>query len=462
MILKYFPEPIKRILQRVDEELINGSSVFFLTKILGLLFNYLFLWWFVSEYNTTKWGFVTLCITIANIIGMISILGFDIILMKYISVLKSKFQYGEIKDIIVKSTFNSILISGTVGLIFFVFARQFSSILFSNPNEAPWVQVIAIGIPAYGLYHLNNSIFAGIKRMIWFGFFRNVVPFSFSLLFGIALHYWIVPQYFPRFGESGILILLCYFIILYLAVFFGFILLNKQLELRKTVRKASVKYASLYKESLPLLIGTSMALILGSGDVLVLGVLKNAYVVGVYDIVGKLSLLMLLVIMSVNAILPAKFAELYANKEFNKLKLLSYQSNRLIFWISTALFLVMIVISPWILSLFTIKFAKGVYVIFILLGAQYINTICGSNMVLLKMTDHHYFFRNLMIFAAIFNIVLNFILIPEYGMMGAAMTTLLTTLIWNLWGVYYTWKNMNILMVHIPFRSLSDQHAKSN
>lgn len=438
----------------MDEELVNGSIVFFLTKILGLLFNYLFLWWFVSEYNTTKWGFVTLCITIANIIGMISILGFDIILVKYISVLKSKFQYGEIKDVIIKSSANSILFSSAVGLLFFVFAKFFSGVLFSNPNESPWVQVIAIGIPAYGLFHMNNSIFAGIKRMIWFGFFRNIVPFSFSLLLGCFLHYWLVPNYFPRFEESGILILLSFFLIMYVAVGFGFLLLNKQLELSKTIRKPSIKFSSLYKESLPLLIGTAMALILGSGDVLVLGILKSEAVVGVYDIVGKLSLLMLLAIMSVNAILPAKFAELYASKEFTKLKELSFQSNRLIFWVSSILFLFMILTAPWILSVFSIDSAEAGYLIFILLGSQFINTICGSNMVLLKMTDHHYFFRNLMIFAAIFNLGLNFILIPIYGMIGAAITTFLTTLLWNLWGVYYTWRKMKILMVHIPFKTL--------
>jgi len=455
LISKYLPAPIQKLLQRFDEELVNGSFVFFGTKIIGLLSNYFFLWWFVSEYNTTKWGFVTLCITIANIIGMISILGFDIIVLKYISVLKSKLQYGEIKDILIKSGINSFLISGSIGLLFFVFAEFISGILFSNPFEAPWVRVIAIGIPAYGLYHINNSIFAGIKRMIWYGFFRNIVPFTFSLGIGAMLHYWIVPNYFPRFEQSGILILLSYFLILYLAVAYGFVLLNKQLKLRSTKRVPSIKYKSLYKESLPILVGTSMALILGSGDVLVLGILKSESVVGVYDIVGKLSLLMLLAIMSVNAILPAKFAELYASNEMQKLKVLSFQSNRLIFWISSLLFIFMILVSPWILSLFSIETAEAAYLIFILLSAQFVNTICGSNMVLLKMTDHHYFFRNLMIFAAIFNIGVNFIMIPNYGMLGAAVTTLLTTCLWNFWGVFYTYRKMNILMVHVPFRSLT-------
>ena len=49
--------------------------------------------------------------------------------------------------------------------------------------------------------------------------------------------------------------------------------------------------------------------------------------------------------------------------------------------------------------------------------------------------------RNIIAFGLFVNIVFNIILIPLYGITGAAIATTLGIIMWNLLGVYYVYKN---------------------
>ena len=73
----------------------------------------------------------------------------------------------------------------------------------------------------------------------------------------------------------------------------------------------------------------------------------------------------------------------------------------------------------------------------ILLFGQMIVSLFGSTSMLMNMANKQQVFKNILILAAVFNIVLNLILIPKFGMIGAAISFVISLWVWNFTSVYY-------------------------
>jgi O-antigen/teichoic acid export membrane protein len=56
-----------------------------------------------------------------------------------------------------------------------------------------------------------------------------------------------------------------------------------------------------------------------------------------------------------------------------------------------------------------------------------------------------------MLTTAFLNVILNALLIPKYGINGAAIVTMVTFIFWNLSSVIYIKYSLNIMTLYIPF-----------
>jgi O-antigen/teichoic acid export membrane protein len=81
----------------------------------------------------------------------------------------------------------------------------------------------------------------------------------------------------------------------------------------------------------------------------------------------------------------------------------------------------------------------------ILVFSQLINTMSGSVGVILNMTGKEKVFRNILSIALVINITLNILLIPRFGIEGAAIASATSLVFWNLYSVYYVYREYNIL-----------------
>ncbi len=75
---------------------------------------------------------------------------------------------------------------------------------------------------------------------------------------------------------------------------------------------------------------------------------------------------------------------------------------------------------------------------------QFINILCGSVGYILLMTDKQNVFKNIMILATFLNIAMNIILIPLYGINGAAIASSISLILWNVISFVYIYRKYNI------------------
>ena len=80
----------------------------------------------------------------------------------------------------------------------------------------------------------------------------------------------------------------------------------------------------------------------------------------------------------------------------------------------------------------------------ILLVCQVINVITGSVINLMTMTKYQKETLYVFSMSLVFNLVLNLVLIPIYGMEGAAWATGITTIVWNITALLLIRKKLKV------------------
>ena len=168
-------------------------------------------------------------------------------------------------------------------------------------------------------------------------------------------------------------------------------------------------------------------------DVVLLGFLSSDADVGCYRVAIQLASLLLFLLVLWNAIVAARFAQLYAANDRHQLQELVSLSSLVVTTWAVGVYLLFAVAGR---SLITMLFGteyEGAYVPLMILGAgQLVNAAAGPVGLLLTMTGHEREALKGVAAAAIANIALNLVLIPWFGIQGAATAAALSLVIWNM------------------------------
>jgi O-antigen/teichoic acid export membrane protein len=177
----------------------------------------------------------------------------------------------------------------------------------------------------------------------------------------------------------------------------------------------------------------------------------NSAQVGVYHTAFRLSMFATIGLMAFKSIASPKFAELYKKNDIKLLKKVTQQSTKLIFWTTLPLVIIFVIFSDFLMGLFGEEFEKGVFAFIILSIGRVVVSFSGAAGNLLQMCGRQVVFMNVAIIGSIINIVLNFTLIPIYGINGSAIATMLSLIVFNFLLVYFVKREFGFYTFYIPF-----------
>lgn len=205
----------------------------------------------------------------------------------------------------------------------------------------------------------------------------------------------------------------------------------------------------LTQASQPLLQTDLMNLLMTSLPLLLLGVYwQEASEAGIYGIALRTAMLIAFIQMGLNAILGPKFAAMWELQQLDELRDLARKACWMAF-LAALPFAALFCLAPSsVLSMFSDKATAGALALTLLTISQLINVASGPVGSLLVMSGHQRLVRNATLFTVLLQLGLCFWLIPQYGAIGAAVTT----------AVGVTTKNLiNVVMVrkHLGVRLLS-------
>ena len=188
--------------------------------------------------------------------------------------------------------------------------------------------------------------------------------------------------------------------------------------------------------SLPLLAISGCEILLQNVDILVLSRFMTPTDVAIYFAAGKTMSLIMFVHFAVGSAMANKFASFKARGDAQGLQASVADAVNWTFWPSLAAAIVILILGQPLLSLFGPQYAAGYPVMAILVVGFLSRSAMGPAEFLLNMQGEQARCAAVMVAAATLDIVLNIVLVPKFGITGAALATaaaLMTAAALNAW-----------------------------
>jgi O-antigen/teichoic acid export membrane protein len=207
----------------------------------------------------------------------------------------------------------------------------------------------------------------------------------------------------------------------------AFFISSMQLRQRmpQPVKQAAARYQfSIWvKSGLSLVFLSGIDIINARIDSIMVGLLSDAESVGIYVVSARVAELIIFVLIAGGTAMAPKMASLHAAGELEKLQELLTRMSRLMFLLALPIALSFLTLGYWILYIFGPEFTQGLLCIRILSVARLIHVAFGPVNLLLIMCGQERDATKAIVAGTLINFVLNLILIPKWGIEGAALAT---------------------------------------
>jgi O-antigen/teichoic acid export membrane protein len=377
-------------------------------------------------------GRFALLLTTAQFFLLIFSLGLPLAIVKLTSDVKYFNNNIPINNYLL-TALKTVLISATVGaVIIFLLSKTIAVSVFKDVLLTPYLKALSFFFVFFVLHNFLLEYIKGRKRFASYGLFLYVLPYSlFFIVFGFLYYQGNVSP------EANVYLayLIPYLILAFSVSFF--------LPFKKLKTKTPYKYNALFALSFPMLFSAAFIFISNWTDVFMLGVMVSKADVGIYNTAYKIATITLVIINAINTILAPKIATLYSKDDINGIKVEVQKATKIITCLSVPIIVLIITFRKELLSLFGPEFEKGENVLIIITIGLLFNALSGSVAQVLNMTKHQKELRNFTLLSALVNIIFNYFLIKEYGIIGAAIASLISNVLLNVICIWYIKKNLN-------------------
>jgi O-antigen/teichoic acid export membrane protein len=204
---------------------------------------------------------------------------------------------------------------------------------------------------------------------------------------------------------------------------FQTLLLNRRLDGVVTDGERRYAFKAWILAALPLLVMTGSDLTLQSADVLIVSRYMTPTDVAIYFAAAKTMALIMFVHYAVGSAVANRFAALHARGDKEALRAFARDAVHWTFWPSLAAAILLLALGLPLLRLFGPQFVEGYPVMLILVVGFLFRSSMGPAEYLLNMLGEHKLCAAVLFITAVLNIALNLVLVPAFGLKGAATAT---------------------------------------
>lgn len=203
--------------------------------------------------------------------------------------------------------------------------------------------------------------------------------------------------------------------------------------------KSVLKYSSL------IVIAGSVASVLLDVDKVMLGKYIPIEQIAYYNVAIFIAIVISVPLRSMHQILMPLSAKYLNDREFGALEDLYKKSSLNLFIVGGLIFLLIIININQLYLLIPEEFSVGINVVLLISVAKLYDTLLGSNNAILFNSDYYRVVLMLGVLLVVIMIVLNMVLIPLFGINGAALATFIAIFFYNSVKLIFVYKYFKIL-----------------
>ena len=414
--LKSIPHPLSKV--GLNYIIGVGGTMTFI--IAGKGISYFFQLMLTYKYGAAVAGIFTIWFTCTHIFSFLSRWGMDVLVVQLIPKYKTNVgkQWFTIRSIITQALKTTVISAG----VWYLIHTWVANYIFDNSTLVfPFFTSVFLILP-FNFLFLSSGILRGFKKFYHFAFIQHFLLhfFSFIILFiGSQFYFQSTSIHFPIFAfGAGMTI----------SAIVGFIFIYFKFPSSTPLTPTEDK---ILKLGTPFALSNLAYFLLSWMDALLIGIFLTEEIVGMFNLILRIAMVISLPLLGINSISGPRISDAYFSKALTRLKKNIFLTVIIGLSTSIPIFAGILFYHELILETFGQEFVVCAVPLIILAGSQFIHAATGSAGLSLQMINRAKDFQHILTVSVIIKLILGMILIPAYGLLGAALNVFIITIIWK-------------------------------
>lgn len=427
----------KRLVDTHLWDVFRDTSLGFILRIAGAGLAFGANWLLARQLGASGVGVYYLAFTTITVAAVLSRLGLSETCVRFAAPAVAQGDWGAVFGVRHAAWRLVLIASLTITTVIMVSAPLVSRYVFHTPDLTNTLRVIVIALVPFSLLNIDGAMLQSTRHVPASTFIRaTAIPGAFFILLLVS----------GLFVRSPAIAAACYMSAVVIVFIGGVVFWT-------STTKAVYRSASYFNNNRLLTTGlrimgvNSISLVMTWVDTVCVGIWQSSKEVGLYGIAMRVALLTSFIVAAVNSAVGPKFAEFGAQKNTAALRVLTQRTSLGMLIVVLPVSIILVAFPKFVLGLFGPDFTGAATVLIILTIGQFVSVVTGALGHLLMMTGNERLLRNVLAVSAILNLILNVILVPIYGIVGAAVSTAISLITMSLLCVVFVRKKLTIWSV---------------
>ncbi|MBZ9656345.1 lipopolysaccharide biosynthesis protein [Phyllobacterium lublinensis] len=357
--------------------------------------------------------FVLVWVTVV-ILGNLSCLGFQTTVIRFVPEYLERQQLDHLRGILFTSKAFALSLTTCIAVI-----GAAGVYLFRNSIESYYVAPFIIGFICLPMIALGDTLDGTARSRSW-----ALVALTPTYIIRPVLTLVVMSiAHVTGFAPTAVVAVVSAIIATYTTTLLQLLVVNHRFKGVVAPGARQIRFGEWFAVSLPIFLVEGFFFLLTNADVLMVGRYLAPEKVATYFATVKLLALVHFVYFSVKAGAAQRYSELMHTHDHDQLAQFARDTARWTFWPSLAMAIVLLLLGKPLLYLFGAQFTDGYPLLFVLVIGVVARASVGPAESLLNMAGKQKICAAVYAVTLIVNICLSILLIPVYGLAGAACAT---------------------------------------
>jgi len=430
--------------QKALNALAKGAGVTAIGMALSKALTYLYRVSIARFVGPEAYGQLSLALMVTGTVSTLAYLALGNGLKKFIPEFRTDDDLASIKGMVLNALEMTVPLSLLLFGIVFFGAEFIATTFFDNRAIIPLIQILSLTIPIGTISSIFYDTTIGFNKILYktggVRIIQNIVQLGLTLAL-LLLGYEVVGAAWGWLAGTTV------------AAILGFYFMEKKVgPILFSNLKAKHHRKKLLKFSAPLLLSGMIGTLLGWADTGLLGYYMTDFEVGLYNAALPTAMLILLPHKAIGSLAITSFSEL-KERDSESIEASMQTATCWVFSLVFPTFLILMLFSEQVLQiLWGGQYTKASTALSILAFGYLIDALVGRVGSFLNSTGYTRYILYNNIAALSLNLILNIVLIPIYGIIGAAVATAASTLLTNILMFTEVWRKEKI--ISIPYQEI--------